>query len=377
MSVNVEAWVLLSLALAFIIVRIIVRWNLVGISQFQLDDYLMPVAGAVFTAEVVAAYLVVADYSGLTNSYMSTEERASLDPSSHEFSMRVAGSKIQVIGWSLYVASLWLIKFCLAIFYSRLTTGLQNLPTRVRGAYILLGVTWLAAQLSLLLSCQPFHRFWQVNPDPGNICQPTKSPVYVYVCVIFDIITDLYLLLIPLPLLWAVKINIKRKIPLIALFSGATFVMVATLIRAVVIVSAGPDGAVSGSKWACREGFVSIIVSNLPIIQPLIRKLFSKIGLSQLFSSSGKPNTQSYPLSSRGFQTITSKSGTDTKKGKSNAGAVTGTLISAWGSDEHILNDSPPTSKDITVVSETVVQSEPWDANKHSPPPRREWDSEL
>lgn len=47
-------------------------------------------------------------------------------------------------------------------------TGLQSLPTRVKGAYLLLGVTWLAAQLSLLLSCQPFHAFWQISPDPGG-----------------------------------------------------------------------------------------------------------------------------------------------------------------------------------------------------------------
>src|ERR1700744_507601 len=47
-------------------------------------------------------------------------------------------------------------------------TGLQNLPTRVRLGYIILAVTWLATQLSLLCSCRPFHAFWQINPDPGS-----------------------------------------------------------------------------------------------------------------------------------------------------------------------------------------------------------------
>lgn len=45
MASNVEAWVLLSLALFTIIVRVFVRWKLVGPSNFQLDDYLMPLAG--------------------------------------------------------------------------------------------------------------------------------------------------------------------------------------------------------------------------------------------------------------------------------------------------------------------------------------------
>ena len=52
---------------------------------------------------------------------MTDEQRAALDPDSLEWSKREAGSKIQIIGWSLYVAILWLIKFSLAIFYSRLT----------------------------------------------------------------------------------------------------------------------------------------------------------------------------------------------------------------------------------------------------------------
>jgi hypothetical protein len=45
MGGNVESWVLLSIALFTIIVRIFVRWKLVGPANFQLDDYLMPLAG--------------------------------------------------------------------------------------------------------------------------------------------------------------------------------------------------------------------------------------------------------------------------------------------------------------------------------------------
>lgn len=203
MAENVEAWTLLALALATILLRISVRWKLVGFTNFQLDDYLMPLAGVrflfcivnirgrcstnttvlrqvFFTLETVAAYLVGAEFDGLTNSYMTPEERAALSPNSKEWSNRVAGSKIQVIGWSLYVAILWLVKFALTVFYSRLTTGLQNLPTRVRFAYIILAVTWIATELSLLLSCQPFHKFWQINPDPGSEyhCHRTRPGSY-------------------------------------------------------------------------------------------------------------------------------------------------------------------------------------------------------
>jgi hypothetical protein len=122
-----------------------------------------------------------------------------------------------------------------------------------------------------------------------------------------------------------------------------------------------------------------VVVSNLPIIQPLVRKGFKKIGLSQLFSSSGKPSGQSYPLSSRGLQTLTSRAERSTKRSK-NAGP-THTQVSAWGSDEHILTEPESTSKDITVVSETIVRSE-WAAKEgegadHAATSPKEWDGRL
>jgi hypothetical protein len=65
--------------------------------------------------------MVGSKYDGLTNSYMTDEQRAALDPNSREYYNRIMGSKIQVAGWSLYVMVLWLIKGALAVFYSRLT----------------------------------------------------------------------------------------------------------------------------------------------------------------------------------------------------------------------------------------------------------------
>lgn len=74
-----------------------------------------------FTLETVAAYLVGALFQGLTNSYMTDEQRESLDPYSREYSNRQWGSKIQVIGWSFYACILWMLKVCVAVFYGRLT----------------------------------------------------------------------------------------------------------------------------------------------------------------------------------------------------------------------------------------------------------------
>lgn len=109
------------------------------------------------------------------------------------------------------------------------------------------------------------------------------------------------------------------------LFSGAVFVIMAGTIRAVLILTvrsltlslpklksvpytdqhfqqSGVEGAVTGSEWACRETFVAIVVANLPIIQPLLRKGASRIGLSGLFSKSTRMG-RSEPLGSQDDRT--------------------------------------------------------------------------
>jgi hypothetical protein len=75
----------------------------------------------VYGLETGAAYCVGAWWKGLANNYMSDAQRAVLSPDSEEFRLRVGGSKTQVLGWSLYTTLLWLLKACMAIFYSRLT----------------------------------------------------------------------------------------------------------------------------------------------------------------------------------------------------------------------------------------------------------------
>jgi hypothetical protein len=48
------------------------------------------------------------------------------------------------------------------------SSGLAHLAMRVRIAYVLLGVTYVAVALSILLGYQPMERYWQIYPDPGS-----------------------------------------------------------------------------------------------------------------------------------------------------------------------------------------------------------------
>ena len=52
------------------------------------------------------------------------------------------------------------------MWYAR--EGVDDMRTRVKTGYAVLVVSYLATELSILLGCQPFHKNWQINPDPGS-----------------------------------------------------------------------------------------------------------------------------------------------------------------------------------------------------------------
>ncbi|EAW08923.1 uncharacterized protein ACLA_098650 [Aspergillus clavatus NRRL 1] len=305
-SFTIEAFTLLALAIVTIIIRVIARATTVGFRNFQLDDYLMPLAALVYGLETGAAYCVGAWWKGMANNSMTDHQRATLSPDSDEFRLRIGGSKTQVLGWSLYTTLLWLLKACMAIFYSRLTSGLMNMKLRVQVAYVSIAATYLAVILSILFGCHPMEKNWQIYPNPGAYCQPAISPIDVYVTVVLNVLTDLYLITIPTPMLFKARLPWREKLELFVLFSGGIFVMAAGILRCVLIVTAGPNGAQQAGSWACRETFVAVVIGNAPMIYPLFRRAARRAGLYM----SSKGNSQSYPaypLSEPGTSTHQSK----------------------------------------------------------------------
>ncbi|KAJ4256137.1 hypothetical protein NW762_009213 [Fusarium torreyae] len=298
-SFAIEAFTLLSIGILVIFMRTYARLRQVGIRNFEADDYLMLLAIIPYTIETALAYTVGAKYHGLTNSGMTDEQREALSPDSDEYGWRVGGSKIQVAGWIMYATVLWVIKSALCAFYFRLTAGLTGYKTRIYLGFGLIVATYIAILCCILFSCHPFHHFWQINPNPGNLCQPALSKLYIFIIVSLNIVTDLYLLAIPIPMLWGARIPKVKKYGLLVLFSGAIFVMVAGLLRCFLILQNPRTGPEEGASWAVRESFVAVVTSNLPStwgwmrqkLRPFFGSLLSSNNTSQKYKGGPEPGS--------------------------------------------------------------------------------------
>ncbi|KAI9879363.1 MAG: hypothetical protein M1830_008751 [Pleopsidium flavum] len=349
-----EAFTLLAVAIVIIGLRTYARATSAGIRNFEIDDYFMLVAAVVYSLETAAAYSVGAKFHGLANNSMTDEERTTLVPNSPEWNMRVGGSKIQIIGWSLYTLLLWILKLCMNVFYGRLTEGLDGMQTRIKIGLVAIGVTYVTTILSILLGCRPLHKNWQINPDPGNYCQPAVSKIDLYVTVVLNVVTDLYLISIPLPLLWKARIPARRKYLLLVMFSGGIFVMMAGILRCVLILTAGANGAQQAGSWACRETFVAIIIGNIPMIYPLFRRSMQRMGATWLFTHNGSTGRSGGGDGGGWSQQLSDRKAD--RKAKFSHPLSRSTLT---GSDsvEHIVNPAETTiTKDgINITTETAV----------------------
>ncbi|KAK6818980.1 hypothetical protein PG987_016433 [Apiospora arundinis] len=313
---TIEAFALLGIGLAVIGLRTYWRLSTVGIRNLKADDYLMLLAAVVYSAETYLAYSVGKLWHGLANNGMTDDERRLLDPSSEE---RLQNADSRVV--SLHVPAM-VLKAAMCTFYIRLTDGL-NLLMRIYVGFALITSTWIAVLFSILFSCQPLEKNWQIYPDPGSMCAPTGSyfmdittnqdadfcqpaisKVDIFVTVVLNVVTDLYLLTIPIPMLWQSSIKPVKKAALIVMFSGGVFVTAAGVLRCVLIITVSSfsihldsfvrmlwttilsvvqrpsacigawnpvTGAQQAGSWAVRETFVAVITTNLPLVFPMFR----------------------------------------------------------------------------------------------------------
>ncbi|KAF4964559.1 hypothetical protein FSARC_7518 [Fusarium sarcochroum] len=322
----IESWTLYAVGVASTFLRFYARMRVDGFRSLQAEDYFMAIGIVFYTIQTTLAYNIGILAHGLANNGMTDAERAALSPSSQEYDFRIIGSKIQVAGWTIYSALIWSLKLSMLYFYTRLTDGLGR-PYRIRiyVGFALVIATFVATMISILAGCQPFQNYWQINPNPGNSCQAAISKPIIWVSFAANISTDIYLIAIPLPMLWGSSLKTIKKIASTIVLGAGIFVLVDPV-----------NGAQVAGAWGTREAFVAVMTTNLPILFPLFRVWLTPIFGSVLRSS--QKTSYQYPSA---FQTIggggrSGRSNDPSRRGPPTANPMSANL-SFNGSEEHIV----------------------------------------
>ncbi|KAJ5401009.1 hypothetical protein N7465_011498 [Penicillium sp. CMV-2018d] len=262
-STLIILWVFTWVTIGLIVFRLLVR-KLKGF-QFVLGDYFA--MGAILCALARLGLVHVIIIWGTNN--MSTKFRHTHDFTSEEIRRREIASKLVLANRVFYNSYLWLQKSVLLDTYRRL---LKHLPWEKVTMISYIGVfaaTYIIVQIVTFTECDPFNHYWIVMPDPGK-CSQAQLQLIVLVSGVLNVITDIMLIALPIPILVMVKRSAIEKIQLAILFAVGLFIVAITIARL-------PQNAknstvqVNRTTWASVELLAAAIVANAPILYGLLK----------------------------------------------------------------------------------------------------------
>jgi hypothetical protein len=133
---------------------------------------------------------------------------------------RVYGSKMVLVSEQMQLITIWAVKGCLLLMYYRLTMSLrQNLAVKIVAGYVAVSFV-LMEILYLGVWCRPFSQYWAVPPD--NV-QCSAATNHLITNAVFNISTDIMIILIPMPIFVQSRITLQRKLILCSVFALGGF----------------------------------------------------------------------------------------------------------------------------------------------------------
>ncbi|KAI1196094.1 hypothetical protein F5X97DRAFT_224956 [Nemania serpens] len=190
--------------------------------------------------------------------------------------------KIQLAVLLMLPLVLGLIKASFLAFYMRI------FAVNKRGWVhkFLLGMIWFIALwttaffFAQLFGCRlDFYAYWRSTNDLLTKCVQTKQ--LFLALSITDFITDVVLIIIPLPLIWKLNLSRRKKIAILLIFSLGAVSVAASLTRLIFTAKLVGDGfnpnddpifvITNGLYWGVVECSVGILAADLPTLQSIVR----------------------------------------------------------------------------------------------------------
>ncbi|KAI1373237.1 hypothetical protein F4677DRAFT_225070 [Hypoxylon crocopeplum] len=251
--------------------------------HLAFDDYLMIWATMAAVAECIAGLVYGAPFGlGRHIQAVSTEDQQSFLMGdyifSHFYDVAIASTKLSI----------------LALYYRIFATARFRI---IIIATAVLVVMWLVAmEIVLGLGCRPVQGWWDAAVAATASC--VDKVAFTYSTNITNLITDLWIFTMPIPIILGLQASMDKKLGLCFLFSIGLGTCAISAARLSVIVSVGSDDITWSevplgilSAW---EPCGAILCANLPLVyRAMVR------GFKQIRSTVKTSRTRSHDLSVR------------------------------------------------------------------------------
>lgn len=264
-SVALVSTVIVFMALSWLSVALRTYTRAFLMKSYQLDDWLMLIAQGIFT--VSCAFILEGVKEGLGRHNEAIKDDAA----------EVNALKWQALATATYVLDMMFIKLSIGVFLLRLSVK----PVYTWIIWISLAVITIWSTVIFfwnMFQCSPVEKQWDFRITGGHCVSADQIVSAAYAISAMTIVSDWLYAILPIPMLWTVKMTKTAKATVIVILGLGIFASIATLVRLRFladltdtddILFAGTDAMV----WTLIEPGVAIIASSLATIRPLLRAM--------------------------------------------------------------------------------------------------------
>ncbi|TLD20533.1 hypothetical protein PspLS_08803 [Pyricularia sp. CBS 133598] len=181
----------------------------------------------------------------------------------------------------VYTLTLCFVKYSTLCLYWRVfgTSKRNRIPIWILAGLV---TAWgIAIILASIFQCVPTQSWWQ-RFDPVNPMSPTEficgvdSTQFFIGNSIPTIITDVMIIVLPIPYIWSLQMRVAQKIGVLGIFLLGAFVTIISMVRLSYLLHLdlqSPDitwNFVVAIIWTNLEGNIAIICCCLPTLKPIL-----------------------------------------------------------------------------------------------------------
>ncbi|KAL8922146.1 MAG: hypothetical protein Q9208_005341 [Pyrenodesmia sp. 3 TL-2023] len=258
--------VMLIIATIAVILRLYARR--ISRSKLGVDDYLIIVA-------------LILTYGLDINAFYSIKAGVGRHMITLTLSQIISLIKTDQASQVLFGCSITATKLSILFFYHRLFPFRTFFIISLVAGFASI-LWWIGLMLTAFLHCRPFAYYWD-RSIPNGYC--VNDNLIGYSITGANIVTDLVVLVMPIPWLWGMNMTVPKRMAVVGLFILGSFVCIAGIVRIPLLAELNfadlSWSAVSVGVWVNVECNIGILSVCLPILRPLFSTKYSSSPVSR------------------------------------------------------------------------------------------------
>lgn len=174
----------------------------------------------------------------------------------------------------MYFSNAVVTKISLLLLYYRIFGVVVRFRIALYISAFLVSGYWVACTVVAIAGCSPISKNWD-KLGPGKCIDEINFFRWNGIC---NLIIDVLVLCLPMPMVWRLKIDLKQKLVLSAIFGLGAFVCIASVLRVLAFnadqIADGTFSTVGTVTWSSVEQGLGIVCACLPTLRPLFDRVF-------------------------------------------------------------------------------------------------------